>query len=100
MPKDESSASDWLSDLETCYTHEILDIEALPKEILVPDSAYIMKIKKLCAEAAYKTVFEIYDEPLTSDDDPDCRSSDSEPEWMVELHKSIKKKNWCNGQFC
>ena len=92
MPKDEYSASDWQSDLETCYTHEIFDIDALPKEVLVPDSAYIIKIKKLCADAAYKTVFEIFDEVLTSDDDPDCRSSGDEAEWMDQRDSTITKK--------
>ena len=90
MPKDEYSASDWQSDLQTCYTHEF-DIAVLPKEVLIPDSAFIIKIKKKCADAAYKTVFDIFDEQLESDDDEDCKSLDG-PEWMLEGHGIIKKK--------
>ena len=64
----------------------------LPKEVLIPDSAFIIKIKKLCADAAYKTVFDIFDEPLTSDDDDDCKSSGDEAEWLEQGDITIKKK--------
>ena len=88
MPKLEYSTSDWQAELLKCYSHEP-EIALLPKEVLIPDITFIIKIKKECADAAYKVVFDIFDYKLESDDDEDCKSSGDEAEWLRQGDSTI-----------
>ena len=83
MSKVDSSTSEWQVELLKCYSNEP-DVTLLPKEVLFLDSTSIIKMKKICADSAYKVVCAIYNaREDSSEDNDDCQSSGDEVEWMA-----------------